>query len=74
MDMEELEEFFKKHPTLKEEKSGLYLFLLEADWRERYKVSMDEAEHLAGIRFSGPATAESYIWARELERYRGQRK
>ncbi len=48
MDLETVKTFFDRHPNLEEEKPGLYLFLLKADWREKYKIRVEEAEYLAG--------------------------
>ena len=74
MDLVSLNAFFKQHPNLEEEKPGLYKFLADIYWRDQYSVSLDEAEHLAKITFMGPSNADPHIWARELERYQGQRR
>ena len=47
MNLEDVKDFLKRSPNLEEKKPGLYQFLLEADWREKYKISVDEAEYLA---------------------------
>jgi hypothetical protein len=73
MEWEDVKTFFDRHPNFEEEKPGLYLFLKDADWREKYRVSIDEAEHLAKIKFLGSVNSDPHIWARELERHRGER-
>ncbi len=70
MDLETVKAFFDRHPDLEEEKPGLYLFLFDADWREIYGVTMDEAEHLAQIDILGEPRNNPHIWAHELERCR----
>ena len=70
MDLETVKTFFDRHPHLEEEKPGLYLFLLEADRREKYKISVDEAEYLARVDILGGANDNPHVWAHELERYR----
>ena len=74
MDLMSLNEFLEKHSNLKEEKPGLNEFLVDIYWREQDKVTIDEAEHLAKINFTGPANNDSGTWARELERHRGERR
>ena len=73
MEWEELKVFFEKHPHLKEKKPGLHKFLLDPYLREKYQVSLDEAEYLAGIEVKEQENASSFAWARELVRYRRKR-
>ena len=73
MEWDKLKAFFKKYPYLKEEKPGLHKFLLHPYLREKYQVSMDEAEYLTGIETMGEANANPLAWARELKRHRGER-
>jgi hypothetical protein len=71
MGLEDVKKFFSKHPNLKEEKPGLHKFLEEADWREKYEVSEDEAEYLVKIDIIGERIKTNpLIWAHELMRYR----
>ncbi len=74
MDLETVKTFLDRHPHLEEEKPGLYLFLLDADWRERYRPTVDEAEHLTQIDILGEPSNNPHVWALELERYREERK
>lgn len=73
MEWEELKALFEKHPHLKEKKSGLHKFLLDPYLREKYQVSLDEAEYLAGVEVKEQENASSFAWARELVRYRRKR-
>ena len=73
-DWETVKAFFDQHPDREEEKPGLYLFLLEADWRERYGVTMDEAEYLVQVDILGEPGNNPHVWAHELERYRENMK
>ena len=74
MDWEEVKIFLDKHPNFQVEKPGLYLFLNDTDWREKYRVSIGEAEHLAKIKFLGSVNSDPHIWTRELEQHRGERR
>ncbi len=74
MDRVSVKAFFNRHPHLKEDKPGLYKFLADIYWREQYKATIDEAEHLVKLKFAGPANADPGIWARELERYRKEQR
>lgn len=74
MDRVSVKAFFNRHPHLKEDKPGLYKFLADIYWREQYKVSRDEAEHLVKLKLAGPANTDPGAWARELERYRKEQR
>jgi hypothetical protein len=74
VEWEELKAFFEKHPHLNEKKPGLHKFLLDPYLREKYQVSLDEAESLAGIEVKEQENVSSFAWARELVRYRRKRR
>ncbi len=74
MEWKDVKEFLAMHPNLEEEKPGLYKLLEEAGWREKYKISEDEAEYLVSINIVGERNkANPIIWAHELERYRREK-
>lgn len=74
MDWEELKVFFEKRQYLKEEKPGLYRLLMYPYFREKYEVSLEEAEYLTGVEIAGPANYSTQTWAGELLKYREERK
>lgn len=74
MEWEKLKIFFTQYPDLKEDKPGLYRLLMYPFFREKYKVSMEEAEHLAEVEITGPANASTLAWTGELLRYREKQK
>ena len=74
MDLETVKTFFDRHPDLEEEKPGLYLFLLDVDWREIYRVTEAEAEYLVQVDILGGVSGNPHVWAHELERYRENMK
>lgn len=74
MDLKELKVFFKNHQYLEEEKPGLYRLLMDPYFREKYKVSMEEAEYLTSIEIVGPANYSTLAWAGEVLKYREGRK
>ncbi len=43
-------------------------------FREKYKVSTEEAEYLTGVEIVGPANYSTLAWASELLKYREERK
>lgn len=67
---DELKTFFKKYPNLKEKKKGLYGLLLHPYLREKYKVSIEEAECLVGVELTEGEPDSPLAWARELIRLR----
>lgn len=67
---DELKLFFEKHPNLKEKKKGLYGLLLHPYLREKYKVSIEEAEYLVEVEVTEGDPNSSLTWARELIRLR----
>ena len=70
MEFEDVKKFFSKHPNLEEEKPGLYKLFEEADWRERYQVTLEEAEYLVTIQLVGSSKENPLAWVHELEQYR----
>ena len=74
MDLEDVKAFLDQHPHLEIKTPGLYLFLLEADWREKYKISMDEAEYLTGLKITLGLSDSPHTWAYELEQHREEGK
>ncbi len=74
MDWEEVKTFLDKHPDVEVEKPGLYIFLTDICWRIDYPISINEAEHLARIKFLDSVNSNPLTWARELLRYQGQRQ
>ena len=72
MDWAEVKAFLDEHPDVEAEQPGLYLFLTDIRWRTDYEVDIDEAEHLARIKFLDSINSNPLTWARELLRYRAQ--
>jgi hypothetical protein len=70
MDWEDVKQFLSRHTGLEEEKPGLYKFIEEADWRERYQVTLEEAEYLVTVELIGSSKENPLAWVYELEQYR----